>query len=395
MAPIAGLAEPAAREFEPTRVASRRAVPALAAFVVLRVFGLAVLGAFAAASDRNVHRVLTSWDSQWYAGIARNGYGFVRLHEDGRLLSDYVFFPLYPVLERLVAEGAGLRHVDAGLLISWLASVFAAWGIFAVGDHLYGRPVGVLACVLWASLPVGVVASTAYSESLFTALAAWALYGVLTRRWVWAGVLACLSGLTRPVGVAVIAAVIIPAALMWFHGRHVYADPPLRRRWICIRPLVGAIIAPLGWLGYIGWVGLQTGTPTGYFDAAGRWGNGFDGGVAFASWVGELLASPDSRLGVLVCLGVAVLAWLCILCIRQGQPLPLLIFCGVLVFLALTTSGYFGSKPRYLLPAFPLLLPVAAWLARRRTAVQASVVALMASASAIYGAVWLLGPGPP
>ena len=45
-------------------------------------------------------------------------------------------------------------------------------------------------------------------------------------------------------------------------------------------------------------------------------------------------------------------------------------YSATLVVLALTTSGYFGSKPRYLLPAFGLLLPLAVRLARVRPAVR-------------------------
>ena len=55
----------------------------------------------------------------------------------------------------------------------------------------------------------------------------------------------------------------------------------------------------------------------------------------------------------------------------------------------------FGSKPRYLLPAFPLLLPIAGWLAVRRMTWQAGIAAAAAVVAAGYGAVWLLGSGPP
>jgi hypothetical protein len=65
------------------------------------------------------------------------------------------------------------------------------------------------------------------------------------------------------------------------------------------------------------------------------------------------------------------------------------------VLLALCAKGYFGSKPRLLMPAFPLLLPAAAVLARWRTAVSAAVLAVAALGSAVYGAVWLHGSGPP
>jgi hypothetical protein len=98
---------------------------------------------------------------------------------------------------------------------------------------------------------------------------------------------------------------------------------------------------------------------------------------------------------VLLVVAVLVLVGLFGLAVRDRQPLPLLVFAGVLLALALTTSGYFGSKPRYLLPAFPLLLPVALRLARLRTPVVVGALGALTAGSAVYGVVWLLGPGPP
>ncbi len=360
--------------------------PALLAYAAVRVIGLVVLAAWAGESGRDAHRLLISWDAQWYQGIARNGYGFVRVHEDGRSLSDFAFFPLYPWLERMVAAVTGLRVLDSGLLVSGVASLVAAWGIFAVGERLYGRRAGIVLVVLWAALPVGIVQSMAYSESLFTALAAWSLYAVITGRWVWAGLAAGLAGLTRPVGVAVIAAVMVSAAVSLLRDRS------QRGR---LRVLAGAALAPLGWLGYVGWVGIETGRPLGYFEVAGRWGNDYDGGVAFAGWIWGFVSSPQLPVGLLLCAALVVLGWLFVLCVRQRQPLPLLVFTGVLLFVALTTSGYFGSKPRYLLPAFPLLLPIAVAVSRLRPRVAVAVLALLTAASAVYGAIWLHGPGPP
>jgi hypothetical protein len=81
--------------------------------------------------------------------------------------------------------------------------------------------------------------------------------------------------------------------------------------------------------------------------------------------------------------------------VRQRQPLPLLVYTGVVTALALCASSYFGSKPRLLMPAFPLLLPLALALARLRTSRSAWVVGGVAVASAVYGAFWLNGSGPP
>ncbi|MEV7418625.1 hypothetical protein [Streptomyces sp. NPDC089919] len=368
-----------------TAGALRRAAPALAAFAAVRLLGLAALAVWGLAAGSSPHHLLAErWDSLWYTRVAELGYGYEVVLPNGDVHSNLAFFPLLPWLERGLAALTPLSAADAGLLVAWLASLAAAWGIFAVTDLRYGRRAGVCAAVLWGALPVGVVQSMAYSESLFTALAAWSLYAVLTGRWVTAGLLASLAGLTRPVGAAVVAALWVGALLARRAGD---------RSW---RPVAGALLAPLGAAGYVLWVGRRTGGGLlGYLKVQGGWGNGFDGGLAFARFIGGRLASPAFAAGIGLILGVALVLWLYRLGFRDRQPAPLLVYCGIVVALALCASGYFGSKPRLLLPAFPLLLPVAVALARWRTSRAVAVLAVAATVAAVYGAFWLNGSGPP
>ncbi|NUS84623.1 MAG: hypothetical protein HOY75_18260 [Streptomyces sp.] len=373
----------------------RRAAPALLAYTGTRLLGVVVLAIWSSATGKSWHTLLSGrWDAVWYSRIAEEGYGYTLRLPDGSVHSDLAFFPLLPWLERLISALTPLDAAAAGLAVSWLASLFAAWGIFAIGDRLRGRRVGTALVVLWGVLPVSIVQSMAYSESLFTALAAWAVYALLTGRWVWAGSLAAPAGLTRPVGAAVIAAVWITAAAAvlpagrWRLVRHL-----VRREHR--RMLLGVALAPLGWLGYVVWVGVRTGSVTGYLDVQSGWRNGFDGGVAFARFTWDLLAGPGFAAGLAMLIGVALLIWVFIRCVRRRDPLPLLVYAGVVLTLALTAKGYFGSKPRLLLPAFPILLPLAAAVARLRTARAALILGSAGLASAAYGAFWLNGTGPP
>ncbi|MFM9367942.1 glycosyltransferase family 39 protein [Streptomyces sp. Da 82-17] len=369
------------------RSALRRAAPALWAYAGVRALGLAVLAVWSAVNGKSAHTLLTGrWDSLWYTRVADFGYGWETRLPDGSVHSNLAFFPLLPWLERLGAAVSPLSYADAGLVVAWLASLAAALAIFLIAERLYGSRAGVCAVVLWAVLPVGIVQSMAYSESLFTALAAWALWAVLRERWVWAGALAALAGLTRPVGMAVVAAIWVTAALTVARDRR--AAPRL---------VLGVLLAPLGAAGYVLWVGRRTGDGIlGYLDVQAQWGNGFDGGIAFARFVGGMLTSfPSVLAGLGLIVGVGLVIWLYVLGVRRQQPPALLVYCGIVVVLALCASGYFGSKPRLLLPAFPLLLPLAAGLARWRTARVAALLAVVAAGSAVYGAFWLNGSGPP
>ncbi len=374
--------------------ALRRAAPALLGYAAVRALGLLALALWSAARDKSAYTLLTArWDSLWYTRVAELGYGYEVRLPNGDVHSNLAFFPLLPWLERLGAAVSPLSYADAGFVVSLLASLAAAWGIFAVADHVYGPRVGVCAVLLWAVLPVGIVQSMAYSESLFTALAAWSLYAVLTGRWVTAGTLAALAGLTRPVGLAVAAAVWAAAITAYVRDRREDGrggGPGVRR-------VLGMLFAPLGAAGYVLWVGHRTGKgPLGYLDVQAGWRNGFDGGAAFARFVaGKFTSFPAALAGVGLVVAVALLAWLCVVCVRQRQPLPLLVYAGIVTVLALCASSYFGSKPRLLLPAFPLLFPLAVTLARLRTARSAAVVCGVAVVSAVYGAFWLNGSGPP
>ncbi|MER6012820.1 glycosyltransferase family 39 protein [Streptomyces bluensis] len=372
-----------------------RAAPALLGYAAVRALGLVTLAVWSAARDRSAYTLLAArWDSLWYVRVADLGYGYEVRLPNGDVHSNLAFFPLLPWLERAVSAVTSLAYADAGLVVSTLASLAAAWGIFAVADHVYGRRTGVCAVLLWAVLPVGIVQSMAYTESLFTALAAWALYAVLTGRWVTAGTLAALAGLTRPVGLAVAVAVWAAVLAPSLAGDRSTVEPDGAPLW---RRALGMLLAPLGAAGYVLWVGHHTGRgPLGYLDVQAGWRNGFDGGYAFARFVaGTFTSFPSALAGVGLVLGLALVIWLYVAGVRQRQPLPLPVYTGVVVALALGASGYFGSKPRLLMPAFPLLLPLARALAGLRTTRSGTVLGGIAVASALYGAFWLSGSGPP
>ncbi|MFE3515027.1 hypothetical protein [Streptomyces sp. NPDC059166] len=367
------------------------AAPALAAYAAVRALGLLALALWAPAEGKSAPHLLGGrWDSVWYQRIAEHGYGYTATLPDGGVHPDLAFFPLLPALERGLATVTPLTVEGAGIAVAWVAGLVAAWGVFAVGARLHDRRTGVVLAALWGAYPTGFVQSMAYTETLFTACAAWSLYAVLKGRWITAGALCVLAGLTRPTAAALIAALAVTALSVlvreWRAGRR---DGLLRRN---IRMLLGVCLAPLGWLGYVVFVAVRQGSPFAYFDVQARWGNSIDGGRALAAFIAGL--PLPAALGL--CAALGLLGWLVVLCVRQRQPLPLLVYGIAVVVVSLIGSGYFGSRPRLMMPAFPLLLPPAVALAGLRTTARtAAVVTVAALASAVYGAWTLLGSGPP
>ncbi|WP_405660448.1 hypothetical protein [Streptomyces sp. RK9] len=364
--------------------ALRYAAPALLAYAAVRALGLLVLAVWARREHRELwHLLAESWDCDWYLRIAAHGYADTLGHAFDT--NNLAFFPLFPLLIRAGDALLPAPRGAVGLALAVGCSFLAAWGIFKVGDRLHGRRAGVLLVTLWACLPVALVQWMGYTESLFTALAAWSLYAVLTGRWVWAGALAALAGLTRPTGIAVAAAVSVTALLAL-------------RRGFDARALTGALLAPLGWLAYVGWVGARLGRWDGYFAVQRLWHNEWDGGVGTLRWMKQLFLVERPQLFLvmvtLVLLGALVLYVLSVT--GREQPLPLLVFTGLLVAIVLGSSGVYFPRARFLLPGFPLLLPVALALARARKRVTLAVLSTAALTSAAFGGhmllVWL---GPP
>ena len=358
---------------------------ALLLFVSVRAIVLLVLWALASVRDRSVRLVFVRWDAQWYRRIAEHGYGFTASTSDGRHLSDYAFFPAQPLIERLIHFLTGLSALDAGIVISAVSSVIAAAGIYQIARATYDEKVAFYSTLLWAAIPIGIVESLSYSESLFTALAAWSLYLTLRRRWVWAALLASLASFTRPIGLAVSLAVMV-SLVMEIWSKRLSANPS---------NLLALFLAPSGWVLYLGYVSIKVKNFSGYFAIESRWGNGFDGGVHFLKWTMHLLFSKSVISGIAVLVAVGLLIWLLVICFQQNQPVPLLVFATVLVAIALTTSGYFGSKPRYLLPGFSLLFPIARLVERQSRVRRILIVISLTIVAGVYGAYWLLGNGPP
>ncbi|MEU8432387.1 hypothetical protein AB0F18_05665 [Streptomyces sp. NPDC029216] len=345
---------------------------ALAVFAALRGAGALVITLGAWWEGRNPVKVLGgSWDSYWYLSIATNGYGRTQMWPaSDSIQSDYAFFPLYPVLVHLTGGGP-----VAALAVAWTASAVAAVGVYRIGERLLGARAGVLLVALWASLPHAVVLSLGYTEPLLCALAAWALYALLRERWLWAASLAVLAGLTRPTGIAVAAAVSVVALREVLRGSRAPAV------W------AAGLLAPAGWAAYVVSVGVRRHELLGYFTVQRQWGSHFDFGAGTAKVVSKVLTGGDVTIPVAMTVATLAAAVLfAVFLLLERAPLALLAYTAMLLVITIGGAGFFESKPRFLLPAFPLLLPLAAAMAKARPRTAVAVTAGLAGLSCGYGA---------
>jgi hypothetical protein len=372
----------------------RPAAPALLGYLAVRAIGIAVLAVWANSSHRSAIKKLAYWDAGWYRIIAQRGYdkGIPVAAAHGTPHSDLAFFPLYPYAMKLVHVVFPVTLTYAGLIVAWAGALFAAWGVYAVARCLHGQAAAVMAAVTWGILPVAIVENMAYAEPLFTAFAAWALFTALTRRWIWAGVLSILAGLTTPLGAAAAAAVSLGAAmeLKYLYQTRRDGMPAALSWW---RPVLGGALAPVGWVGYVAWAGYQLGHWQGYFTVQQKWSSRFDGGAAtfheLKRMVTRSVPLPLETFVVAAVLLASVVLFL--ITVAERQPVILLTFTATLLVISLGDSGSFESRARFLLPAFPLLFPIAAALAHARNRAVAAILAGSGTlCSALFGGYLLL-----
>ncbi|MEU3314592.1 hypothetical protein ABZ716_16990 [Streptomyces sp. NPDC006687] len=366
----------------------KRARKALLVHIALRATGLAVMAVWAGVKGVSPWEILGGrWDAVYYVHIAQYGLTTPMTTPSPCAFAgpscQMAFFPVYPMLVRYVSLLTHLPMTGVAIGLAILASLVAAWGIFSVTDKIYGRRVALFTCALFALEPAALVQSMAYTEPLFLALSVWAMYAVMTKSWLTAGVLAFFAGATRPSGSAIVAAVVL--AGVWEYVQW-------RRRRRSQRPAVGRIvaaslIAPLGWFGYVGYVGWHFGRWDGYFELQRRWGSVYDGGFDTLSQLWQTFTEVHTTLNhVVVSLTVVTAVVLFVLMTRRRRPpIVVWIFTAMIMLVALGGAGFYFSKMRFIMPAFPLLFPFALALARARRSTVLWILGSATAVSALFG----------
>ena len=324
----------------------------------------------------SLQHLIVSWDSGYYLGIAVHGYP----HEPGNIRYETIFawFPGYPAAIHAIAWLPGVSPLWAGLGVTIAAGLAAAWGLTRLSMTLTGdRRVSLLTTALWAVAPGSIVLSMVYSEALFCALAIWSLIALVERRWLTAAGLTVLAGTVRSSALVLVAAVTVAAlpALI----RAVRARQHIAAWW---RPAAALLLAPLGLLGYWGYVAWAVHRPGGWFWVEKNAHNGFDWGHSTMLALENAIINEPTADRALILLVIAVAATLAAGSLTERMPMCLHAYTLVIVLTALATGpGYLGSKPRFLLPAMLLGLPLARLLAPARTWVLTPLIAALAAAS--------------
>jgi hypothetical protein len=323
------------------------------------------------------------WDGRWYVTLARQGYGPEPIV--GPLYCPCVaraaaaFFPLYPLLVHAGSFFLGAEGVAVvAMLVSNLAALAGFVGVGLLAAHERGDAGAALPAILvMAAYPLSFFSFAPFTEGLFLAFAAFALYAARRGLWWWAGAAAFGAALTRPTAVALV----LP--LLWEFVRQRYlpstgARPggrPFRKR---SRDLLGAAAlasaVPLALGLFFGYLWLVFHDPLAYAHAQRDFHLKVSAaipetiGVLFANFLGT---TPEWRAMILVdFLPLVAFTGLTLVEVRRA-PLGFTLYTLGLVYLVVGVpdAQFFGgdilsSGGRYMGAAIPAFLILGRWIER-------------------------------
>jgi hypothetical protein len=297
---------------------------------------------------------LLRWDSEWYAGIARDGYHFTTSY--GPEFQAVVFYPFYPFTARFAAALFGIGLPEALLLVANAAGFIAVLLLFKLVREVRDERAALLTVACLSFFPPSMFLTAGYTEPL--ALLFIVSFFLMLRRehYVMAALFAGLAIATRSTGI------ILTPVLLWELWRR-YREDRLR--------LVGyavpcALIATSGlWLFMI-YLWADFGNPLAFADAQA----GFHDGTSLVTrLVSALELKPFAHLRFddlsplgfdqwlfLLLIALSVFGW------RRLPPSMTFYSLGVLMLPYLTLSGGpagFASTGRFGLLAFPSFIILA------------------------------------
>lgn len=322
---------------------------------------------------------LTIFDAAWYVDIARRGYFF-----DPGTQSSVAFFPLYPLLIRVVATlfgGSETALWAAAVAISWAAFFAALVALHRLTERITeSRDIARRAVLLLAVFPFSFYFGQVYSEALFLLWTVLAVSAAHRSRWLAAGLYGMLAAATRSNGVLVALPLLMMAA----------ADRPALR--VLVRRVAALAPIPLALAAYSGYVYVLTGNPLAWLDAQAQWqfsvGHApythllrtlqFIEAEGLYGWLARAEGAPIDFAYTVVAL--MFLAAVPFVARRFGAPLAAYVLAGLLLPLSGNVLVGFGRYASVLFPVFMLAATV------RSTGMQHAILI----ASSLFYALFLI-----
>lgn len=310
-------------------------------------------------------------DAKWYRSIAVYGY-VLNLHDSARVTGNYVWFPFYPLVSRLLFK-AGVPDLWFLSITAWTAAAGAFFLLFRTARQLFGLRAARWALAALACYPCSFFLLLGYPYGLTLCLCLGYFLALWHGRYAWSLALGFALGLSYP---SAVVAAVLPAFILAPRIR-LAARPWREALWLAL--CTGAVLAgPLAVCLHHWW----------YFDdlflpisGMGKWGRHLAWPTApiLQHLAGEPALRPENLIVLTLLLGMALFAF---------RYLPVLWALLAVVFLFSPFTGSLEANYRQYILAWPFFLLLASaprplWLRL------AFLVLMLYFGSQIYLPLWL------
>jgi len=319
-----------------------------------------------------------NFDGEHYFSIARDGY----------MPLTYFYFPLYPILIKILAivfGGSFTAYAISGLLLSNLFLIIALVGIYKLGKLFYNEKSAFFSILLLLAFPTAFFLGSFYNDSLFLALAVWSFYFAIKKNWLPAIILTALASATRVVGIALAAGVFVEYL---FGELRLNQLLPLRVGTckVVAKGLIVGALSVSGLLIYMVYLQNQTGSALEFFNNVTIFGEQRSTAFimlpqVFYRYFFKILPSINYNYFPAVFTAYleitsAIFAVIVITIIIFRSRASFTVY-SILAFIIPALSGSFSSMPRYLLVIFPIFLMAGKYLSIKSRSFAYTLFALL------------------
>lgn len=322
-----------------------------------------------------------NFDGEHYLSIAQSGYGF----------GEHAFFPLYPLLIRLIGQTVGSSMFTLnmiGILISNLSFLAALFGLYRLLRIDFSDRITKLAIIVLLLFPVSFYFASVYTESMFLALVVWSFYFARKGNWISASILGGFASATRVIGV-----LLFPALLYeYFNALRPQKSWSYKALWL--------LLIPLGLVVYMYYLKVNAGDYLGFLHSLPSFGEQRSATPillpqVFYRYIFKILPNLNysyfpvvftTLLEFIVGVSFLFISLLSFFRLRLGYSLFLTIG-----YFTPTLSGSFSSLPRYILILFPAFILLSVYIGKSSKILQVIIFTLLFMCLVISTAMFIRG----
>ena len=299
------------------------------------------IGAISPSNQFDYWASWAQWDGGHYFEIASHGY---------TKLSDYAFFPLFPLLTKFMSPLFVNNIIFSGLAVSGTVLLLALFVIYNYAAKKYGSEIALNTITSFLVFPTAFFAVAIYSESLFLLLAATTFIFLDHKKYLPAAIAAALASLTRPVGIFLV--------ISLFYSYFAHINFSLKR---VDKNFLHLFVSLFGFSTYAIYLWSKLNDPFKFFSVQSIWERNISNPIStilYDVWVSMIRTRPFIdylNLG-------STLVFLIVLILGVRKISSSIWIFSVLVILIPVSSGTLASMPRYVLSSLGTFIIIGKFL---------------------------------